>query len=385
MLSKHTLLALCGALVLTSCGKNEGVAPRISVTSPASGAPVSGTVSVQFSAADDARLSKISLYVRSPGTTDRGTLVGSATSAPFVISFYTPKFPNGSLLELVPIAQDAAGNVNQGDPIEVKVQNAGSPALSYLAGFNLPPDTRTGVMATGVGTSGIGGPLLPILYPEQVRPPQTTKGPRETLNPSGPGTLAVTDRTFAIEWGWPTVPGADGYGIYLSTTDASGPYVNQRYQAAGTGGNQKFSRTLVSAEQDQPLYGAVTTRTQGNTVESGLSNADEARFMTAEQQVASPIEAQVVADGRPILTWNSNSQAGGYLYYVLDKTPFDPSAKIVWTNAPQSTDKLSAAYPANLPALKAGTYFWWVGGVSFDSRGQADAFSFSAPRTFVVP
>ncbi|WP_157448806.1 Ig-like domain-containing protein [Deinococcus peraridilitoris] len=377
-------------LTLVACNQVDKGAPTVSVTSPASGQPLSGTVGVQLSAQDDSGVAKISVYARAHGATNKGVLIGSATQAPYVVSWFTPQYPNASDLEVYAVALDTSGNSGESDPVRVKIQNPGSPVLSYLAGFNLPPDTR--VAASSVDShDGLDTAVIQALNVDTVKPPagmqpqsQPPRSPRAATSALRP--LADdSGRTLAVEWGWPTYPGADGYGIFLGKTDLAGPYTRMRNQAAATSGTQKFSKKITSEEAKGPLLGVVTAITQNQTVETGLSNADDARFMTIAQQSASPADGQILLDGKPVLTWNANSEAVGYLYYVFDKNPFDATAKILWTNAPQTTDKLSATYPATAAPLNAGTYYWWVAGVGFNQNGQADAFSFSAPRTFVVP
>lgn len=377
------------ALLLGGCNQLDKAPPNVSITSPAGGQPVSGTVGIQLAASDDTGIAKLSVYARAPGSTSKGVLIGSATQAPYLISWFTLQFPNASELEVYAVALDAAGNTSQSDPVKVKVQNPGSPVLSYLAGFNLPPDTRVGTSSALSGNE-LPQAVLSSLHAETVQSPIGVSLPSERqrsgMNASSVRPLADdSGRTLAIEWGWPTYPGADGYGIFLGKTDLAGPYTRMRNQAAATGGTQKFSKKITTDEASGPLLGVVTAITQNQSVETGLSNADGAQFMTVAQQSAAPADGQTLLDGKPVLTWNANSEAVGYLYYVFDKNPFDPSAKIVWTNAPQTTDKLSATYPNTLAPLPSGTYHWWVAGVGFNQNGQADAFSFSAPRTFTVP
>ncbi len=374
------------ALLLSACGQTDDKGPpSLSITSPAVGQAVSGTVSVQVAAADDTGVKKVSVYARSVGSQVKGVPVGSATQAPFAVSWFTPQLPNFSDLELYAVALDTVGNEATSDPVKVKVQNPGLPVLGYFVGFNLPPDTRPGISSVK-GQDLVPGPVLKSVQVQQIKPPAGIK--LKPLAKRAPiHALAADGRTLSVQWGWPTYPGAEGYGLYLSAGDIAGPYTHQRNQAAGTAGDQTFSRNVTADEAAGSLFGAITVLTQNRTVESGLSNADGASFMGYAQQSASPADGQKLLDGRPVLTWNANPQAQGYLYYIFDKNPFDSTGKIVWTNAPRSTDdkQLSATYPNSLAPLPSGTYYWWVAGVEFNGNDQADAFSFSAPKSFVVP
>lgn len=188
-----------------------------------------------------------------------------------------------------------------------------------------------------------------------------------------------------LEWQWIPFAGADGYGTYLASADLAGPYQLQVRQAATAGtGSQKFSRAVPGAAPGDSFYGVVTAVTGGATAESGFSNADATTFLPAQAAV-SPAPGALVGSGRPAFTWGATEGAVGYLYYIFDKNPWASDATMLWSNYPQSTAQLSASYPAEREALPSGTYWWWVAGVSFDSAGKADAFTFSEPRSFIVP
>jgi len=83
-------------------GGSDLTPPTISITSPASGATVSGTISVTVNAADNRAVSSVSLSVD-------GSFVGNSTSAPFTISWNSATVINGTHTITV-TAKDAAGN-----------------------------------------------------------------------------------------------------------------------------------------------------------------------------------------------------------------------------------------------------------------------------------
>jgi len=90
--------------------------PSVQITAPASGATVSGTVSVTVNASDKAGVTKLEWYLD-------GALAGSASSAPFTFSWDTTKSANGTHT-LQAKAYDAAGNVAASAFVTVTVQNA---------------------------------------------------------------------------------------------------------------------------------------------------------------------------------------------------------------------------------------------------------------------
>ena len=83
-------------------GGSDLTPPTISITSPANGSAVSGTISVTVNAADNRAVASVSLSVD-------GSLVGSSTSSPFTISWNSATVINGTHT-LTVTARDAAGN-----------------------------------------------------------------------------------------------------------------------------------------------------------------------------------------------------------------------------------------------------------------------------------
>ena len=372
-----SLLAACGA------GGDDSAPPLVSILSPASGSPVSGTATVQVGADDDRGVTNVKLYVRGRGSEEEGVQVASTTEGPpYVLSWYTPGQPNLSDLELVAVARDTGGNESTSDPVAVRVQNSNVPTLQLLTAFTLPPGDP-------VATQGVGGFLPSSLLPG---------GPAAVLPPAGIDLAKVTtsdaltsslspqagERSYVLEWNWePFLTGADGYGVYLSS-DLAGPYELQgRYSATAGSGVQKHSRT-VEAGPGSGFHGTVTAVTSGATAETGFSNADGTTFLAAQEAV-SPADGVSVPTGRPTLAWSATPGAAGYLYYLYDKNPWEAGATLLWSNFPNSTEGRTATLPAGHEALSSGTYWWWVAGVSFDARGKADGFTFSEPRRLVVP
>ncbi len=89
--------------------------PSVSISSPANGATVSGTIQVQGTAVDAVGVTGIQFSVD-------GTVISSASSSPFSFSLNTVNYANGSHT-LTVSASDAAGNVGSAS-IAVNVNNA---------------------------------------------------------------------------------------------------------------------------------------------------------------------------------------------------------------------------------------------------------------------
>lgn len=383
MIKKRRISWVVGIMLLiVACNNGDTTPPTLAITSPASGSPVSGTVTVQVSAVDDQSLSRVDLYARDKGSDAEGIFAGSAVEEPFVISWNTGNVPNGADLELVARGKDAGGNESSSPPTTVKTQNSGVPTLQLVTAFTIEPDPS-------VGAAGVGAVALPDISAAEVLPPtdvslsslQTSVTSDENLS-----TQQSPERDYILEWQWePFAAGAYGYGVYLSTGDLAGPYDQQVRQAASAGsGAQKYSKAVAGAKAGDSFYGTITAITNSASAESGYGNADSATFLPP-QSATSPAKDAQVAGGRPTFSWPATPGAVGYLYYLYDKNPWESDATLLFSNFPNSSSALSVTYPSDRAALPSGTYYWWVAGVSFDQNGKADGFTFSEARRLIVP
>ncbi|WP_223636056.1 S8 family serine peptidase [Corallococcus sp. EGB] len=102
-------------LFITGGGGGDTTPPTTSITSPAGGATLSGTVSLSASASDNVGVSRVEFYA---GT----TLLGTATAAPYSITWNTTTVANGTYA-LTTKAYDAANNVGTSTTVSVTVSN----------------------------------------------------------------------------------------------------------------------------------------------------------------------------------------------------------------------------------------------------------------------
>ena len=390
---KLQLIGITLATLLTACPPVDDTGkPSAAITSPASDASVSSTVPVQIDATDNNRVSRVEVYARGRGSTAPGLLIGSAVSAPYVISWNTLGVPNAADLELYASAFDTAGNKGDSSAVRVKTANQNVPNLNYLVAYTLPP-RPVGITSARVGTpSSITGLDASTVLPPQGLNAQTRTRASQDLQRATAqrSPRAEPVRTFALEWSWQAfqsiggIAGVDGYGIFSSDVDLAGSYTRVVSQAASTNSVQKISKNFADAFAGKRYFGAVTAIQNNKTTETGYSNGDGAIFLPANEAI-SPADNATVSDGRPLLQWQGVPGATGYLYFVYDKNPWDSTAQLKWGNSPQSTDQLSAPYPGSRASLPSGKYYWWVAGVGFDVLNKADSFSFSEPRAFIVP
>jgi hypothetical protein len=138
-------------------GGGDTTRPTTSLTAPASGATLSGTVTVSASASDNVGVTKVEFYA---GT----TLIGTDTTAPYSISWNTTSVAN-SPYSLTSKAYDAAGNVGTSTAVSVTVSNGTgggcglTEQLLANAGFesgNVNWTASSGVIANSATTARTG-------------------------------------------------------------------------------------------------------------------------------------------------------------------------------------------------------------------------------------
>jgi hypothetical protein len=92
----------------------DNSAPSVAITSPANGASVSMTVTVQASASDNTSVTQVVFY-------DGASVIGTDTTAPYSVSWGTLLLPKGQHT-LTARAYDPVGNVTVSAPVVVTVR-----------------------------------------------------------------------------------------------------------------------------------------------------------------------------------------------------------------------------------------------------------------------
>ena len=136
-LNKSHSIWIAGLLLLTACTPPNTTPPTLAITTPTNGSPVSGTVPVQVSTAEEDSVTRIDLYVRGKGSSVKGVPAGSAVASPYVISWNTTAQPNAAELELVAVGIGKGGNEAESPPVVVKTQNSNVPYGVYLSSGDL--------------------------------------------------------------------------------------------------------------------------------------------------------------------------------------------------------------------------------------------------------
>jgi len=107
---------------------NDITAPTVSLSAPANGATLGGTVSVTASASDNVGVSKVEFY-------NNGTLLFAGNVAPYTYNWNTNSIANGNYT-LTARAYDNVGNIGQSSSVSVTVFNDSS--APTVTAFSIP-------------------------------------------------------------------------------------------------------------------------------------------------------------------------------------------------------------------------------------------------------
>jgi hypothetical protein len=129
--------------------------PTVTVSAPANGATVSGTVSVAASASDNVAVVGVQFKL------DGANLSAEDTLSPYSVSWSTTGASNGSHT-LVAVARDAAGNSTTSSPITVTVNNVAADTTVPTVSLSAPVSgatvsATTTVSATASDNVGVAG------------------------------------------------------------------------------------------------------------------------------------------------------------------------------------------------------------------------------------
>src|SRR5260370_637016 len=147
--SLNTFLAAVGFLAFaTAAAAVDTQAPAVTITSPAAGSTLKGTVAVSVSASDNVGVTDVDLYANA-------ALIGSTTASIYTFSWNTSTVSDGSVT-LKAVAYDAAGN-HSNFLTNVTVANntnttTSSPTLSVTSSN---PTTGVSVSVYPADTSGL--------------------------------------------------------------------------------------------------------------------------------------------------------------------------------------------------------------------------------------
>ena len=175
-------------------------APSMAITSPSSGASVSGLVAVSVGASDNVGVTKADLLVN-------GVVVATDTSAPFAFSWDSSAFANGNV-SLMVRGSDAAGNVGSSAAVTVAIANT-------VAADTQPPVVSLKNPANGAVVSGT------VSISVSASDNAATTGLKQSLYIDG--MLVASGTGGSLSYNWNTRKAASGaHAIKAVATDAAG-------------------------------------------------------------------------------------------------------------------------------------------------------------------
>jgi endonuclease I len=177
-----------------SAAPADTTAPAASITSPASGATVSGTVAVTATATDAVGVTKVEFLLD-------GALQATDTTSPYSWSWATTAAANGSH-SLVAKAYDAAGNVGTSASVTVAVSNDTTAPVASIT-FPANGATVSGTVAVAASATDAFGVTKVEFFLD--------------------GALQATDTASPYSWSWATTAAANGsHSLVAKAYDAAG-------------------------------------------------------------------------------------------------------------------------------------------------------------------
>ena len=157
--------------------------PTVSITSPASGASVSGTVAVSATASDNASVAGVQFLI------DGANSGSEDTAAPYSLSWDTRTVADGSHV-LAAVARDAAGNRTTSAPVAVTVSNSPPPPQPPP-----PSTTRYEESDVAIGFSAGWSQDASRTWSAGTAAFSTTPGDQATFNFNGPSASWIGGRS----------------------------------------------------------------------------------------------------------------------------------------------------------------------------------------------
>ncbi|KAB0666917.1 DNRLRE domain-containing protein [Oryzomonas japonica] len=216
-----------GVVSVTVAG-SDTTAPTVSVTSPATGSVVSGTVTIAATASDNVGVSSVEFY-------ENGALLYAANTAPYNYSWNTTSIANGSYT-LSAKAYDASGNIGQSSNVSVTVNNVVADTTApTVSSFSIPATATSLTVAISSFTAsdnvGVTGYLV------------TASSTAPSASASGWSSTAPTSFTFSAAgsktaYAWAkdaagNVSAAKSGSVTITLPDTTAPTVSITAPAAG--------------------------------------------------------------------------------------------------------------------------------------------------------
>ena len=320
---------------------NDTTAPTATLSAPANGATVSGTLSVTASATDNVGVSKIEIY-------ENGVLKSAGNVSPFTYSWNTTAEANGSVT-LTAKAYDAAGNIGQSSAVAVTINNVSADTVAPTVSIGAPTSgtTVSGTATVSATASDNVGVNKVEFY----------------LN----GALKATDTAAPYTYGWNTTTVANGaYTLTAKAYDAAGN-VGTSTTISVTVNNVTADTTPPTVALSAPASGA----TVSGTVAVSANASDNVGVARVEFYLNGAL-ASTVSTAPYGYNWNTTAVANGS--YTLLAKAYDAAG-----NVGQST--IIPVTVNNTVAVAAPIAFVQVASATPQSATQTVAVTYPKAQT----
>jgi hypothetical protein len=329
--AQHTLRAIArssggqtstsGAVVVTVANASADTSnPTVSLTAPASGARLTGTVTVSASASDNVGVAGVQF------TLDDAPLGAEDRTAPYAVSWNTATAANGTH-RLRAIARDAAGNTRTSSTRFISVANTGAtdasaPTVSVTAPAANATVTKTvSLTASAADTVGVVGVQFAV----------------DGLN------VGAEDLTAPYTVAWNTAQATNGAHVITATArDAAG---NRRTSSGVTVTVRNLGTGVLSDMNGDGQADLVFEHTNGQLYVWYLTDHTLSRSEPLSPGAVNPVWRIVSRDDfngdqKADLLWQNTATGQVYLWYLDGATMIDdawvltdPSAWQVATTA----------------------------------------------------
>ena len=297
----------------------DTTAPSVSLTGPANGAKVSGTVSLSANASDNVGVSGVKFLVD-------GAPVGvEDTTSPYGVSWNTTLVSNGTHT-LTAVARDAAGNSTTSSTRTVTVANPDitAPSVSLAAPNNGAPVSGTVTLdATASDNVGVANVKFYV---------------------DNSSTALVTDTSSPYSASWNTATVANGaHTVKAVASDAAGNTATSTVNV--TVDNAKPMVTLTAPNNGAPVSGTVTlsATASDNVGVAGVQFMVDGAALGAED-TGSPYSA----------TWNTTTVTNGT--HTLAAVARDAAGNTTTSTVTVTVSNTVQTIPVTVTAIPVNTY-----------------------------
>jgi|GEM_PF-1015829 len=333
----HTLGGIKYAAGIASSSPDT-TPPTVSISSPANGSTVSGTITVSANASDNIGVSGVQFKL------DGANLQAEDTTSPYSISWNTVTATNGSHT-LTAVARDAAGNQATSAPVMVTVFNAPD---------TTPPTVSITAPASGSTVSGIS-----IMVSANASDNIGVAGVQFKLDGAN---LGAEDTTSPYSIIWNTTTATNGGHTLIAT-------------ARDTAGNQTTSAvvsvTVSNAASVPAAFTLVQSNAADNTNTITLNNATAGNLIVVwvKWEEASVSGSASITDGTSSFTMGTaahfgTSQPSGQFGYLLSANGGNRTYTVIFPTG------------ALFPRLRIAE-FSYTGTISFDAQNTGNGSSAS--------